>query len=51
MNNTICLIPSRLSSRRLPGKALLEIRGVPLIIHELGGGLSQLTKLMFVLIA
>lgn len=33
MNNTICLIPSRLSSRRLPGKALLEIRGVPLIIH------------------
>lgn len=33
MNNVICLIPSRLSSRRLPGKALLEIRGIPLIIH------------------
>ena len=33
MTNIVCLIPSRLSSRRLPGKALLEIRGIPLIVH------------------
>jgi 3-deoxy-manno-octulosonate cytidylyltransferase (CMP-KDO synthetase) len=33
MNKAICLIPSRLASKRLPGKALIEIRGLPLIIH------------------
>jgi 3-deoxy-manno-octulosonate cytidylyltransferase (CMP-KDO synthetase) len=33
MTKAICLIPSRLSSRRLPGKALIEIHGLPLVIH------------------
>lgn len=31
----IGLIPSRLASTRLPNKALLEIRGLPLIVHTL----------------
>ena len=29
----IGLIPSRLSSTRLPGKALADIAGMPLVIH------------------
>ena len=33
MTNVIGLIPSRLASRRLPGKPLLEIMGLPLIVH------------------
>ena len=33
MTKAICLIPARLASKRLPGKALIEIRGLPLIIH------------------
>jgi len=33
MTSVIGLIPSRLASRRLPGKPLLEIMGLPLIIH------------------
>jgi len=33
--NIIGLIPSRLASTRLPNKALLEIRGLPLIVHIL----------------
>lgn len=35
MNKTNCigLIPSRLSSTRLPGKALADIGGMPLVIH------------------
>lgn len=36
MTKTIIgLIPSRLASTRLPRKALLEIRGLPLIVHTL----------------
>ena len=31
--NIIGLIPTRLNSQRLPQKALLEIQGIPLIIH------------------
>lgn len=30
---TIGLIPSRLESKRLPGKALLDIDGMPMIVH------------------
>ena len=30
---TIALIPTRLGSTRLPSKPLLEIQGIPLIIH------------------
>ena len=29
----IGLIPCRLNSKRLPGKALLEIDGLPMIVH------------------
>ena len=31
--NIIGLIPSRLNSSRLPQKPLLEIEGIPLVIH------------------
>ena len=30
---TVGLIPSRLNSSRLPQKPLLEIEGIPLVIH------------------
>ena len=33
MKKNIVLIPSRLESKRLPGKALLEIDGIPIIVH------------------
>ena len=33
MNKNIVLIPSRLESKRLPGKALLEIDNMPIIVH------------------
>ncbi len=33
MKKNIALIPSRLESKRLPGKALLEIDGLPIIVH------------------
>ena len=29
----VALIPSRLESKRLPGKALLDIDGYPIIVH------------------
>ena len=31
--NPIVLIPARLGSQRLPGKALAEIAGAPMIVH------------------
>ena len=33
MNKIIGLIPSRLGSKRLPGKALADISGMPVIVH------------------
>ena len=33
MNNTIILIPSRMSASRLPGKPLLKINGISIIQH------------------
>ena len=33
MTKIIGLIPSRLGSKRLPGKALADISGLPVIIH------------------
>ena len=30
---TIALIPTRLESKRLPGKALLKLNGIPIIVH------------------
>ena len=33
MKNIIGLIPSRLGSKRLPGKALADISGLPVIVH------------------
>ena len=33
MTNIIGLIPSRLGSKRLPGKALADISGMPVVIH------------------
>ena len=29
----VALIPSRLESKRLPGKALLDIDGLPIVVH------------------
>src|SRR5712671_3548163 len=34
-NRTLVLIPSRLGATRLPGKPLLDIAGVPMIVHVL----------------
>ena len=33
MKNVIGLIPSRLGSKRLPGKALAKIADIPVIVH------------------
>ena len=33
MNSSVVLIPSRLNSRRLPSKPLIDINGLPLIIR------------------
>ena len=33
MKNVVALIPTRLESKRLPGKALLYIDNYPIIIH------------------
>ena len=34
-NRTLVLIPARMASTRLPGKPLLEIAGLPMIVHVL----------------
>ena len=33
MVNIIGLIPSRLGSKRLPGKALADLSGMPVVVH------------------
>ena len=35
MPNTIILIPARMASTRLPGKPLMDIAGLPMIVHVL----------------
>jgi 3-deoxy-manno-octulosonate cytidylyltransferase (CMP-KDO synthetase) len=35
MPNTIILIPARMASTRLPGKPLIDIAGLPMIVHVL----------------
>jgi 3-deoxy-manno-octulosonate cytidylyltransferase (CMP-KDO synthetase) len=35
MTNTIILIPARMASTRLPGKPLIDINGLPMIVHVL----------------
>lgn len=44
MSKIIGLIPSRLGSKRLPGKALAEIADIPVIVHV--AKRSQLSKLL-----
>ena len=34
-NRTLLLIPARMASTRLPGKPLLDIAGLPMIVHVL----------------
>ena len=34
-NRTLVLIPARMAATRLPGKPLLDIAGVPMIVHVL----------------
>src|SRR6201991_5006195 len=34
-NRTLVLIPARMASTRLPGKPLLDIAGLPMIVHVL----------------
>ena len=49
MKKIIGLIPTRLESKRLPGKALLDLDGLPLIIHTAKRAmLSKLLKQVFV---
>ena len=44
-NRTLVLIPARMASTRLPGKPLLDIGGVPMIVHVLrraeGAGIGR----------
>jgi len=35
MSNIACIIPARMASSRLPGKPLLELNGLPMILHIL----------------
>ena len=49
MSKTQILIPSRLSATRLPGKPLLEINGIPMILHVVNKALS--TKIGRVIVA
>ena len=35
MNDTLVLIPARLAATRLPGKPLVDIHGIPMIVHVL----------------
>lgn len=49
MSKTLILIPSRLSATRLPGKPLLEINGIPMILHVVNKALS--TKIGRVIVA
>ena len=42
MKKAIALIPTRLESKRLPGKALLEVDGLPIVVHT--AKRSQLAK-------
>ena len=44
MKNVIGLIPSRLGSKRLPGKALAKIHDIPVIVHV--AKRAQLSKLL-----
>jgi 3-deoxy-manno-octulosonate cytidylyltransferase (CMP-KDO synthetase) len=34
-SRTLVLIPARMASSRLPGKPLMDIAGVPMIVHVL----------------
>ena len=49
MSKTLTLIPSRLSASRLPGKPLLEINGIPIILHVVNKAIS--TKIGRVIVA
>jgi len=40
MPNTIILIPARMASTRLPGKPLVDIAGLPMIVHVLRRALA-----------
>jgi len=40
MSKTLIIIPSRLSASRLPGKPLLKINGIPLILHVVNKAVS-----------
>ena len=40
MPNTIILIPARMASTRLPGKPLMDIAGLPMIVHVLRRALA-----------
>jgi len=39
----IGLIPTRLNSTRLPQKALLEIKNIPLVVHTIAGPLAGMS--------
>ena len=48
MKNTVIIIPSRLKAKRLPNKPLLDIGGMPMIVHVLKRAQSTNIKNIFV---
>jgi len=49
MSKTVIIIPSRLSASRLPGKPLLKINNIPIILHVVNKAKS--TKIGRVIVA
>ena len=46
----IALIPTRLESKRLPGKALLDLDGLPIIVHTAKEQCWQKKFMMFMFV-
>ena len=44
MEKSVIIIPSHLKAKRLPNKPLLDINGLPLILHVLKIHRSQILK-------
>ena len=48
MTNSVIIIPTRLSAKRLPNKPLVKIKGVPMIVHVLKRALQAKVGEVFV---
>lgn len=49
-NNIVCIVQARMGSKRLPGKVIKEIKGIPMIVHLLNR-LKKVEKLDKVIVA